>query len=293
MKSRYLKLKGITHFQDGFEFRVILNPQPRSMNIHTHDFNELVFTVNGEGYNKTLKGKNRILRGSIFFIPKNGVHGYDVVKPFEVYNVLFSGDFAKEISKKYLENVFKDKKDFLSVFRQKLHSPVELPPAETVAFERLIEKILKESESKRPGFETLTKTYFAELIINIARFFEHQSGIKMSDMEKDERIERVLALIEKRFADKVTLKELADKVNLVPSYFSAFFRKTTGYSVFEYITEFRIYKACTLLKTTNKPVLETALDCGFNSISLFNRIFKRKTGVSPRKYRQAQKPREA
>jgi AraC-like DNA-binding protein len=81
------------------------------------------------------------------------------------------------------------------------------------------------------------------------------------------------------------LEEIAKEIKLVPVYFSAFFRKATGYSVFEYINEYRIYKACELLKETKKPVLEIAYETGYNSISLFNRLFRRITGISPRKYR--------
>jgi AraC-like DNA-binding protein len=98
-----------------------------------------------------------------------------------------------------------------------------------------------------------------------------------------------LKLISERYAGKVTLAEISSSVGLVPAYFSALFHKLTGYSVFEYLNEYRIYKACELLAKTKKPVLELAYETGFNSISLFNRTFKHLTGKTPLKYRRTEK----
>jgi len=263
------------------------------MGLHAHDFHELVFTVEGQAFHKTLKGKRRIKRGSLFFIPAGGVHGYETEREFKIYNILFTNAFAGELQKNYLKEVFPAKKIFVRTLREKLNSPLRLSPLETVYFESLIKKICREFEGKKRGFETVTKTYFAELLIKLARQLEKEADLKMSYIENDERVEKVLRLIEKKYAGKLTLKELADSVNLVPAYFSAFFRKTTGYGVFEYITEFRIYKACSLLKSTDRHIIEIAYQTGYNSVSLFNRIFKRLTGYSPRVYRRLQKSKDS
>src|SRR3989339_582678 len=240
-----------------------------------------------------LKGLNHFYNGFEFNIFKNAeskgtnLHTHDF-KEIGIYNIIFSVKLEREIQKNYLEKVFPGKKSFVNVLNEKLSMPVHLPPAETVFIESLIKKICVEHDGKKRGYETVTKTYFAELIINLARHLEKESDIKMSYMENDERIKRILVHIEKRYSGKITLKELADKVNLVPAYFSFFLKKTTGYGVFEYITEFRIYKACFLLKNTDKHILEVAYETGYNSVSLFNRIFKRITGLSPRDYRRLQ-----
>ena len=289
MKRKFSVLKGLDHFSGGFEFDIFKNQQTANMNLHTHDFNELVFVIEGFGYHKTFKGKRNIKRGDMFFIPDGGAHGYETEKGMQIYNILFSGKMAKDIQKNYLQKVFRGGKGFTDVLDEKLNMPVHLPPAETVYIERLIKKICGEYIGKKLGYETVTKTYFAELLIHLARYLEKESGVKMSHVENDERIKKILEHIEKRYAAKITLKELADRVNLVPAYFSAFFKETTGYGVFEYITEFRIYKACSLLKTTDKHILEIAYETGYNSLSLFNRIFKRLTGLSPRKYRHLRK----
>lgn len=176
---------------------------------------------------------------------------------------------------------------------KKMKVPVFLSPAETIFFERCIKELFREFEEKKTGYRTIIKAHLTELIIRLVRYIDKELSLKMSDIENDERIERSLKLIEREYAEKITLKELADSVRLVPSYFSVFFRKETGYSVSEYINEFRIYKACSLLKGTKKQVIEIAYETGYNSISLFNRIFKRIIGFSPRRYRQVQKSKNS
>ena len=67
---------------------------------------------------------------------------------------------------------------------------------------------------------------------------------------------------------------------------SNFFKKKTGYALFEYINEVRIQKACDILRYSDRTVLEVAYEVGFNSISLFNRTFKKLRGTTPREYRK-------
>ena len=161
-----------------------------------------------------------------------------------------------------------------------------LAPAETVKIEMAAEAIRKEYRNKGAGYETLIKTRLAEIFILLIRHVQEIKSVKMTELENDERITRALKLISERYAGKLTLKEIAGTTGLVPAYFSTLFRKLTGYSVFEYLNEYRIYKAADLLKNTKKPVLELAYETGFNSISLFNRTFKRLTGKTPLQYRK-------
>ena len=74
------------------------------------------------------------------------------------------------------------------------------------------------------------------------------------------------------------------------SHFSAEFRKITRLSFSKYILEKRLQRACALLTSSPAAVTEIALQCGFNTISYFNRAFKNRFGVSPVEYRSRHKP---
>ena len=60
-----------------------------------------------------------------------------------------------------------------------------------------------------------------------------------------------------------------------------------GCTFTEYLNGYRLSSACTLLSTTDKPVLEISYETGFTNLSYFNRLFKKKYGISPRIYRKS------
>lgn len=91
--------------------------------------------------------------------------------------------------------------------------------------------------------------------------------------------------IEEYFNQDISLKEVADSVNLNPSYFSTLFMQNTGVSYTEHLTKIRIEKAKALLKDTDYKVYEIAEMIGYQNVTYFNRTFKKITGVTPVEYK--------
>lgn len=84
----------------------------------------------------------------------------------------------------------------------------------------------------------------------------------------------------------LTLKEVADYVELNEKYFTSKFSKETGETFISYLTSLRIEKAKDLLKTTNFKIYEIAEMVGYRNVENFNRVFKKNTGTSPAQYRK-------
>lgn len=84
----------------------------------------------------------------------------------------------------------------------------------------------------------------------------------------------------------ISLKELADYCRLTPTYLSAVFKKETGNSVMAFVTARKIYYASTLLSATHMQIQEVARHTGYQDVSYFTRVFRRKTGVTPSQYRR-------
>lgn len=101
-------------------------------------------------------------------------------------------------------------------------------------------------------------------------------------------ISRAKAYIHEHLTDKLYLAEVAKVVNLNTFYFCKFFRKITGQSFTDYVSQLRIEKAKALLQRGGVSVTEVAYASGFNSLTHFNRIFKKLTGVSPSIFRARQ-----
>ena len=109
-----------------------------------------------------------------------------------------------------------------------------------------------------------------------------QAYIPPLNTHTEKRILAACRYIHEHFRDPLTLADIADKANMNPSSFCRFFRKSTGQPIFEYIHDLRIGKACNLLLGKNSlSISDIAFQSGFNSQTLFNRIFLKKKGMTP------------
>lgn len=101
------------------------------------------------------------------------------------------------------------------------------------------------------------------------------------------RIQRTMDHINQNFDKTIKLGEVARLANMTESAFSRFFKSKTGISFVECLNDIRIGHASRLLIDTSQSVAEIAYNCGFNNISNFNRIFKRKKSLSPKDFRES------
>lgn len=84
----------------------------------------------------------------------------------------------------------------------------------------------------------------------------------------------------------LTLCEVAELANMSEGAFSRFFSQHTGRSFTEYPIDIRIGMVTRMLIDSNKTVAEICFECGYNNISNFNRIFKKKKGGTPHEFRE-------
>lgn len=99
-------------------------------------------------------------------------------------------------------------------------------------------------------------------------------------------VQKAVTCIDGDLTADLSLKRLADMNKVSESYFSTLFKKETGKTLTVYVTEKRIEKAKTLLRTTNLQVQTVAQHCGILDIHYFSKMFKAKTGQTPKEYRQ-------
>ncbi len=100
------------------------------------------------------------------------------------------------------------------------------------------------------------------------------------------RVQKVQGYIAEHYKEEIRLSELADLVQMSPTAFSRFFKLRTGKSISDYIIDVRLGHASRMLVDSTKSVAEICYECGFNNISNFNRIFKKKKDRSPKVFRE-------
>ena len=119
-----------------------------------------------------------------------------------------------------------------------------------------------------------------------ARTLATSSFAKVEVESDSRRVLKVKNYIAKNYMDEIRLNTLADIAGMSPSAFIRFFKLHTGRNLSEYIIEMRLGYASRMLVDTAKSIAEISFQSGFNNLSNFNRIFKKKKGCSPSEFRE-------
>lgn len=99
------------------------------------------------------------------------------------------------------------------------------------------------------------------------------------------RISNIYNYILQNYKNPITLADVADVANMTPQAFCRYFKKHTGHTFVSFLNETRINEACKKLTSGMfDSISSVAYNCGFNSITNFNRVFKSAIGNSPREY---------
>jgi AraC-like DNA-binding protein len=119
-----------------------------------------------------------------------------------------------------------------------------------------------------------------------ARTLATSSYAKVEAESDSRRILKVKNYINKNYMDEIRLATVSDIAGMSPSAFSRFFKLHTGRNLSEYIIDLRLGYASRMLVDTSKSIAEISYSCGFNNLSNFNRIFKKKKNCSPSEFRE-------
>lgn len=154
----------------------------------------------------------------------------------------------------------------------KVYALLDELPSMTDSFAQVLQtfKILNELSMDKDS-RTLASSSFAQVLAE----------------PESRRIHKVREYISENYASELTLDQLAGMVGMTPSAFSRFFKQRTGRTLMEYILDIRMGIAAKMLIDTTTSISEICYACGFNNLSNFNRIFKKKRGYTPRDFRAA------
>lgn len=106
---------------------------------------------------------------------------------------------------------------------------------------------------------------------------------KIPDMEL--KIKRITNFISHHFHDsELSLEKLANMAAMSPTSFSKYFKKQTGQNYIQLLTDLRLSEACKLMSTSDFSIVQIANRCGYNNLSNFNKLFKRKYKCTPKQF---------
>lgn len=105
-------------------------------------------------------------------------------------------------------------------------------------------------------------------------------------MKNTKPIRQAYDFIEENYGKAIRLEDVAGKIGLSTVYFSNLFSKKTGQTFSDYLTDFRIKKACEMLEKSDMNVSEIAEKVSFNDVRHFSKLFRKKMGIKPTEYRK-------
>ncbi|WP_195724311.1 AraC family transcriptional regulator [Paenibacillus monticola] len=141
----------------------------------------------------------------------------------------------------------------------------------------IMEELLREYNAKLAYHEQLISGLLQELCglwlrhIPLDTVNPHKDKRRITTMKI---MQEVLEYLDINYMHAITLADAAQQANMSLFYFSRFFKSISGMSYIAYLSSIRVNQAERLLLSTDKSILDIALECGFTNIRTFNRVFK-------------------
>jgi AraC-like DNA-binding protein len=162
---------------------------------------------------------------------------------------------------------------------------LSVPPARRPVWSATIAAIETELAERTDGYRQAVLAYLTLLLVDVARLATDVVG----DLRRSNEplLAEVFEVIERRFAEPLSLRDVADTLGLTPGHLTTVVRQRTGRTVVDWITERRMAEARRLLSGTDLPVGEIARRVGLPDAGYFARVFRRSHGTTPRAWRRA------
>ncbi len=251
--------------------------------IHFHTEYEINLIINAHGA-KRIVG-DHILEISdleLVMIGPNLYHGWQDFnnnKNAQIHEITIQ--FPRDLFNKSIlnKNIMKPIKEMLE------HSNRGISFSKTT-IEQVQDKLM--SLTQKRGFDSFIElqTLLYDLAISRdQKLLTNISFQRSEDFQNSEKIEKLYHYILDNFKNKIKLDDVAHLLNMSTVSFTRFIKQRTGKSFVDFVNEIRLGYATRLLIETNKSVSEICYECGFNNISNFNRIFKKKQDCTPSEFR--------
>ncbi len=202
------------------------------------------------------------------------------------------GREIREITIQFHKDLFDDKllrRNQLSFIRTMLEKSLRGILFSKETTQQLAPRIVELNQMQ--GFDSVLELMSILHDLSISRNMRILSDASFNNTEQytynSRRIEKTLEYMNQNFDKPITLNEVARLANMSDAAFSRFFKQRTGNTFIDSLTEIRLGHASRMLIDTTQSIAEVAYHCGFNNISNFNRIFKKKKSCTPKDFRES------
>lgn len=254
------------------------NPGFRVM--HWHEDLQFIYVISGTICVKTLEEEEILSAGEGIFINKNVVHFVDKIDTCKYKSFLFPDHFVSFYQSSPAEKLTHDITDNTGITLTVLYDKKEWCRKVLDILRELV--VIEENEKDDLySYEVLSR--LSSLWLVMLRNLSNTE--QMPENITSIRTRKFLQFIEAHYSEDVTLDELAKSAGVSKSECLRCFKTALQTTPYKYLMDYRLSKAARLLKETDLPVKEIAIQTGFNGQSYFGKCFKEKMNLSPSEYR--------
>ncbi|MCD7930807.1 MAG: AraC family transcriptional regulator [Tannerellaceae bacterium] len=252
--------------------------------IHCHEECELNFTAHSKGV-KRIVGDSVEVIGDYDLVLITGKELEHVWEQHECSSADIR-EITIQFSPSLLSEGMLDKNQFNTI--RKMMKDAECGIAFSLSGIMEVYQQLNRLTTERDGFYAVLHLFGILYELSKCEYKQLSSSAyaKINNHSDSRRILKVQQYIQENYEKQLSLSELAGLAHMTSSAFSRFFKLHAGKNVTDFIIDYRLGVAARLLVDTAKGVSEICYDCGFNNLSNFNRIFRRKKGCSPKEFRK-------
>lgn len=261
--------------------RLWFNTQAETYRVHWHDAQEIIVPLEGRCA-VTAQGADYLLEpGDFFLIPPGELHAMSDPEPGARFVFLID-----------LEP-FCHQTGFLQV-RSLLSQPIRISPSVCPEiYERIITLFMEIVSLYWGGSPSWHLSICARMLEIYACYADYRlaGAVPRAETPREnpdlgKKFDRLLEFLQNNYSKELSLEEAARRLGVSKYYFTRVFRSRMGQTFSEYLTYLRIRSAEELLKNRDVSVADVCAACGYDSVSSFNRNFRKLKGCSPTEFRQ-------
>ncbi|PIQ20701.1 MAG: AraC family transcriptional regulator [Cytophagales bacterium CG18_big_fil_WC_8_21_14_2_50_42_9] len=251
--------------------------------LHYHDEYELNFIYNAAGTKRIVGDHVEVIDNlELVLIGSNLPHGWFThqcqSKEIHEITIQFHRDLFDE---KFLR---RNQLSFIRTLLERANKGISFSPEVKQAFRPRLEQLTQKS-----GFDSVLELISILHDLSISRNMRTLSNSSFTSDNfsyNSRRIEKAFTFMQSNYDKDISLAGVSKIVNMPEVSFSRFIKKRTGKTYVDSLNEIRLGHASRMLIDTTETIAEVSYKCGFNNLSYFNRIFKKKNGCTPKEFRQ-------
>ena len=279
------QLNWTDYYQSVRRITAKFNPKHGNYRIHDHEFVELAFIVSGTCLHHSVMGDSRPSSGDVFLFRPGAWHGYAEAKDLSLYNCCFDTALLGREFSWLADDPYLGRLLWSIPLAANQHGMVSLhlEPHEFTQCRKLLDELCALSQGDYLSHYADHLGLLLQILSLLARNASTVSGKKLSQSHRS--VVSAIKLIDDAPTEPWTLKSLAARVHIEPTYFARLFHAAVGLPPMAYLTRRRLELATTMLRRENHPVGEIGAKAGWLDGNYFSRCFRKHFGMTPSRYR--------